>query len=118
MIKSDPTLGNYSPTRVRRLHFSIANGCSTGTNGLPRQELPQQPGTTARATDTDTSVVQMQGYSGPESWQVQLEIAMSLSLLAQNRLKSGPLSLSRVEKYRGSMKHSKMWKYNGSEKRI
>jgi hypothetical protein len=66
IIKSVPKVGNYTlpAPRVRRVHFPTVKSCPIATNGLPRQECLQQPGTTA--ADTDTAIIQMQCYSGPE----------------------------------------------------
>lgn len=64
-IKPAPGVGNYSP-RLRREHFPPAQGYAKGGDGLPSQELPQQPGMVDRkATATATSTVPPAGHSDP-----------------------------------------------------
>lgn len=115
MVKPVPGVGNYPP-RLGRAHFPPAKGYARGGDGvpsLPSQECPQKPGVVNQEATNHCAhpgsllpreAAGTQGKEGPHS---------PSALSQSERIKSGPLSLSGLEKRR---KVPWIWKHNGSER--
>lgn len=109
------------PPRLRRVQLPPAKGYARVEMVFPVRNSPNnQVQLDGAVTDTATFTLPTPGSSDPGSQGVHLGRAGPPSLLALSRseqIKSGPLSLSGVEKCREALrKNPRIWKRNSSER--